>query len=496
MRKIIITLLTAVLLFSTFTSSACAEADISFSDVKKGDWFYSNVIKMADLGILNGYLDGTFKPDNTLKFEEFIKMLITATEKEKIEVLQGENWYQNYIDIALEKNYITNDMTKLIGANVDRKAMAEIIYNFMTSSGEDMDKLNEKEMAFLADKFSDLKASNIKTLYIAYMGIINGYPDKTFKPGNSLKRCEATTVILRIIDKGIRTPIEIVLPKTLADFPTPDLNYLYNYSTLRGVTAKEDYEFWLSRETVEPFKQTVDTNTNFIELLVNRDYRTINEPRTLKFYDGAFYGFDWQEKNVCQKTLSYKDWLLYYTNASQEYCGKEYYSLRNNFLRNNPNYTQAEVDKEIDYWFENFQDKFINDTINNQVIVQGKFYTADDLYVWVDGSFATRGILRFKFDSHNDPSNIKEELNLVMREVVNIGKRSVESEKLGDAWNIYFDYSDIGDIKVGQWYEIAMDIVISQDGSHSGIEIIKEIIDGKSEYGFGYIYPIYIKELN
>ncbi len=486
MRKIIVILLTAVLLFSTFTSSASAEVGISFSDVKKDDWFYSNVIKMADLGILNGYLDGTFKPNNTLKFEEFIKMLITATEKEKIEVLQGEKWYQNYIDIALEKNYITNDMTKLIGANIDRKAMAEIIYNFMTSSGEDMDKLNEKEMAFLADKFSDLKASNIKTLYIAYMGIINGYPDKTFKPGNSLKRSEATTVILRMLDKSKRTPIEIVLPKELSDFPAPDMQFLYDYPTMNGMTVKEYYNWANNKFTnYEAVAQDIKCIKDYIELIVNRDYKTINEPRTLDFTMNY-----WEPQS---KSMNYKEWLLYYLNAYKEYCGEGYYDLKSEALKYMKNTQWIESQKD---WFEYFQDKFVQDTIDNQVVVQGEFYTADDMHVWANSASAVRGIVRFRFDNHNNPSNIKEELDLLARNRLKKdqeenNKFNPDSDILND-YSIYMNFKDIPNIKVGQWYEMAVDIV---GRPRSPIHGIEELIGGKADFNYEYLYVIYIKEL-
>lgn len=540
MKKILSITLIFVMILSVFN---IGHADnIKLNDIEN-HWAKSNIEQLINLGIVDGYLDGTFKPDNTLKFEEFIKMLVTATEKDEIKLAEGEKWYKPYIDIALENNYIIKDMDKLIGTNVDRKTMAEIIYNLIAST-DGMIKLSEKEIKFVVSNFSDLKITDEKVLHIASMGIINGYPDKTFKPNDNLKRSEATTVILRILDESKRTPMEIILPKELSDFPEPDLNYLYNYLTVEGITAKEDYELLknekyqekipinMLKPPIDMCKQITDNNKNFIELLVNRDYRTINEPRTLLFYSNGYfqkssenkdteqkntsykklsyeellqnynngeYEGSWKNKYTKQKSLSYKDWLLYYMNGVHEYCGDEYYYLKRDFL-DFEEYTDKKNEKEKwikfadanDLWFENFQDKFINDTINNEVIVTGKFYTAEDLYVSADSNVATRGILRFKFENHNNPSNIKEELNLVMKKVTSDGMKLSQDKVSEDARDIYLDYSEIGDIKVGQWYEIGMDVVVRSWGKAEGID---KILGGSSNISFGYIYPIYIKEL-
>ncbi len=519
MKKILSITLIFVMILSVFN---IGHADnIKLKDIEN-HWAKSNIEQLISLGIVDGYLDGTFKPDGTLKFEEFIKMLVTATEKETIKLAEGEKWYKPYIDIALENNYIIKDMEKLIGTNVDRKTMAEIIYNLIAST-DGMIKLSEKETKFVVSNFSDLKITDEKVLHIASIGIINGHADGTFKPDDSLKRSEATTVILRVLDESKRTPIEIILPKELSDFSEPDLDYLYNYLTLEGITAKEDYKLLKNKKyqtmdkipistlkpPVEMCKQITDNNTNFIELLVNRDYRTINEPRTLLFYSNGYfqkssekyvdYEGIWKNKYTKQKSLSYKDWLLYYMNGVHEYCGDEYYYLKSDFL-DFEEYTDKKNEKEKwikfadanDLWFENFQDKFINDTINNEVIVTGKFYTAEDLYVSADSKVATRGILRFKFENHNNPSNIKEELNLVMKKVTSDGMKRSQDKVSEDAREIYLDYSEIGDIKVGQWYEIGMDVVVRSWGKAEGID---KILGGSSNVSFGYIYPIYIKEL-
>ncbi|ADQ06202.1 S-layer domain protein [Caldicellulosiruptor hydrothermalis 108] len=76
-------------------------AEQSFSDVPNTHWAFAYVEAGKDLGIVNGYPDGTFKPDKSVKFEELCKMLVAA---------KGENpasgkWPLNYVRKALELGF-------------------------------------------------------------------------------------------------------------------------------------------------------------------------------------------------------------------------------------------------------------------------------------------------------------------------------------------------------------------------------------------------------
>jgi len=59
----------------TFTTGSAA---ISFTDVQPGDDYYTAIQGMANLGIVNGYLDGTFQPINPIRRAHFAKMIVGA----------------------------------------------------------------------------------------------------------------------------------------------------------------------------------------------------------------------------------------------------------------------------------------------------------------------------------------------------------------------------------------------------------------------------------
>ena len=70
-KRILATFLSAVTLISC--SSALA-AD--YSDVNQSAWYASYVNKISELNAFSGYEDGTFRPDNQITQEEFIKTVV------------------------------------------------------------------------------------------------------------------------------------------------------------------------------------------------------------------------------------------------------------------------------------------------------------------------------------------------------------------------------------------------------------------------------------
>ena len=54
-----------------------------FWDVKDGEWYVKFVMKAADLGIINGYSDGSFRPGDGVRRGEFLKMIAETFGLEK-----------------------------------------------------------------------------------------------------------------------------------------------------------------------------------------------------------------------------------------------------------------------------------------------------------------------------------------------------------------------------------------------------------------------------
>ena len=199
----------------------------SFSDVKSTNWAYESVNTMSQRGVLVGYPDGTFKPNNTVTYGQFIKMALIGATKEDIGNSSTGNWAEGYYNKALELQYFSQasiDKSKL-NNNIPRGDMALIISNILGDTKiENYDTLEQG----INDVNSTTK--NDYDIIKAYAtGILTGYEDGTFKPNGTLTRAEAVTVIYRLVDENKR-----VLPSqnTTAEVKTNVAEVIKNKDTL------------------------------------------------------------------------------------------------------------------------------------------------------------------------------------------------------------------------------------------------------------------------
>ena len=68
-----------VLCTATEIETEDSKTDEKFSDVDTNHWAYDYINKAQNINIINGYGDSTFKPENTVTYNEFIKMLVCVT---------------------------------------------------------------------------------------------------------------------------------------------------------------------------------------------------------------------------------------------------------------------------------------------------------------------------------------------------------------------------------------------------------------------------------
>ena len=96
MKKTVSIILTLALIFSSFAvMNAFA---VSFSDLE-GHWGKSYIDVLVNDGTINGYDDGTFRPDGTVTRAEFVKMIGKGSEKTDVVYtdVPADHWGYDYI---------------------------------------------------------------------------------------------------------------------------------------------------------------------------------------------------------------------------------------------------------------------------------------------------------------------------------------------------------------------------------------------------------------
>lgn len=100
-----------------------------FTDVPENHWAYKTINYAYESGIVNGYGNGLFKPNNEVKFSEAITILLnTAGYKEDAEE-EGMTWPNNYISIAKEYAIDVGTDIEDFSAFADRGKIAMLTLN-------------------------------------------------------------------------------------------------------------------------------------------------------------------------------------------------------------------------------------------------------------------------------------------------------------------------------------------------------------------------------
>ena len=97
-----------------------------FPDVEDDTWFAKYVCYAKDNNILGGYPDGSFQPTNTINFAEASKIIVNTFDIEKSTPRADQPWYQSYMEALDNQNNIPGTIRKH-NHNLTRGEMAEMI---------------------------------------------------------------------------------------------------------------------------------------------------------------------------------------------------------------------------------------------------------------------------------------------------------------------------------------------------------------------------------
>ena len=174
----------ALLLVLGMTSVACAY-DVSFSDVPEDSWFYTDVMTLAESGVIGGYPDGTYRPTKKVTTGEALKMILLAAgypEPERVD----SHWARGYLNFAIDQGFLVRyqDISDL-DVNMTRGMLAKLAANALGLSDPGT-----------YGTFTDTDSVYVEALYAA--GIVGGYPDGTYRPDASVSRAEIAAIVNRI----------------------------------------------------------------------------------------------------------------------------------------------------------------------------------------------------------------------------------------------------------------------------------------------------------
>lgn len=130
---------TKIVIESAFPNQA--SGSMCFPDVND-EWFAKYVCFAKNKNIIGGYPDGTFKPDQEVSFVEAAKIIVNTLE-EQMTAEAGEAWYKPHANHLGSLSAIPTSVSSL-EKKVTRGEIAEIIYRLMADvTNKDSLKLSD-----------------------------------------------------------------------------------------------------------------------------------------------------------------------------------------------------------------------------------------------------------------------------------------------------------------------------------------------------------------
>lgn len=126
-----------------------------FKDIKPDNIYYNSITKLAELGIITGYPDGNFYPNKRVNRAEFTKMVMKTLQSDP-----------RYSDSFPSDDVMTTNIPK-------------------------------------GGCFIDVRSTDWYAKYVCFAALknmIDGYPDGTFLPAQSINVVEAMKIVFEAVD--------------------------------------------------------------------------------------------------------------------------------------------------------------------------------------------------------------------------------------------------------------------------------------------------------
>lgn len=184
---------------------AVVAVEKSFADTE-GHWAKADIELLASKLILNGTSETAFTPDGDVTRAEFAAMLArglgltSSAEAESFDDVDGGDWFAGAVGAAVEAGIVTGyeDGTFRPNERVTREQMAAMIARALAFAGYADTDADGRTPAF-ADEREIGAWAKPAIAAAAKAGIVTGQPDGTFDPAANATRAQAATMLKRML---------------------------------------------------------------------------------------------------------------------------------------------------------------------------------------------------------------------------------------------------------------------------------------------------------
>ena len=175
----------------------------TFTDVGADFWAYDAICNMSEKGIISGFEDGSFRPEQSITRAEFAKIIIgnesvsLETVTEFIDVAK-DKWYYDKVMAAASIGIINGVGGEkfLPEENITREEAAVIMKRYADYKNKTLIPVRMNINFADENEISDFAVGSIDALYIS--GVLSGTDSGFFNPKQPISRAEAAIAIYNL----------------------------------------------------------------------------------------------------------------------------------------------------------------------------------------------------------------------------------------------------------------------------------------------------------
>ncbi len=172
-----------------------------FNDLPKEHWAAEYINKLADMHIIEGYEDGSVRPEEYITREQLVKMIVCALDLQNNDIIvrfidvPESRWSGEYITTAASLGIITGYGNGNFAPTqkITREDMVVILKRSLEKAGIKVNNNSIVKEFSDSELISDYAAESVFEMVSA--GFINGMGDNSFAPKESVTRAQAAKII-------------------------------------------------------------------------------------------------------------------------------------------------------------------------------------------------------------------------------------------------------------------------------------------------------------
>lgn len=183
----------------------------TFKDVPSSTWYTSNVKTAYELDLMKGTSSTAFTPDGNITVGSAIALacrLHSIYNTGAANFIQGNPWYQVYVDYAVKNGIITQGQFTDYNAVATRRQFAAILARALPA--EALTQKNTVDDGMIPDVTAG--SDNYNDIYLLYRaGILTGSDSKgTFAPETTITRSSVAAIVSRMANPALRQNLSLV----------------------------------------------------------------------------------------------------------------------------------------------------------------------------------------------------------------------------------------------------------------------------------------------